>query len=227
MTTLIWRQPLRVVSKMVGLGIFGGQAQQQPMANSGYSGLNLSMTGAPTAPHNPFAPQQAAPTPFMQGMFGQQQQQFTQQPVAPPSELEIQIALLQNQVPVEQFIASQQMGVLLELMSNLITLSVVEILRNAKFSIDEEDGIMSLDITSLPQSLQTISTENVTSQFSTLQANAQQAVTQSQQTQQGLLTYAQQSMMGGALEAALANDGLIEKVGSGAGSFMGKMIGMR
>lgn len=227
MTTLIWRQPLREVSKMVGLGIFGGQQQQQPLPNGGYNGLNLSMTGAPTVSANPFAPQQAAPNPFMQGMLGQQGQQYMQQPVAPPSDLELQIALLQNQVPVEEFIASQQMGILLELMSNLITLSVVEILRNAKFSINEDDGVMALDITSLPQALQTISTENVTSQFSTLQANAQQSVTQSQQAQQGLLTYAQQSMMGGALEAALANEGLVEKVGGGVGTFARSFIGGR
>lgn len=227
MTTLIWRQPLREVSKMVGLGIFGGQQQQQPLSSGGYNGLNLSMTGAPSVSANPFAPQQTAANPFMQGMMGQQGQQYMQQPVAPPSDLEIQIALLKSQVPIEQFIASQQMGILLELMSNLITLSVVEILRNAKFTINDEDGVMSLDITSLPQALQTISTENVTSQFNTLQANAQQSVSQSQQSQQGLLTYAQQSMMGGALEAALANEGLVEKVGGGVGTFARSFIGGR
>lgn len=212
---------------MVGLGIFGSQQQQQPLPSGGYNGLNLSMTGAPTGSINPFMQQQAAPNPFMQGMMGQQGQQYMQQPVAPPSDLELQIALLQNQVPVEQFIASQQMGTLLELMSNLITLSVVEILRNAKFSINEDDGVMALDITSLPQELQTISSENVISQFSTLQSNAQQSVTQSQQAQQGLLTYAQQSMMGGALEAALANEGLVEKVGGGVGTFARSFIGGR
>ena len=116
------------------------------------------------------------------------------------------------------------MGTLLELLSNLITLSMVEILRNAKFNISEDDGVMSLDVTSLPQPLQTISAENVTSQFSTLQSDAQQLVTQSLQTQQGLLTYSQQSMMGGALEAALANEGMMERVGGGVGNFARNFI---
>ena len=45
--------------------------------------------------------------------------------------------------------------------------------------------------------------------------------------QQQIAAFAQQSMMGGALSAAMANDGFMDKVGSGAGSFMGKMMGMR
>ena len=212
---------------MVDLGIFGGAAQQ-PVANGG---LNLSMTGAPGfSRQSPFtvpAVSQTAQQPVFQGMFGQQGQQFIQQPVAPPTELEIQIALLGSLTPVENFVGSTQMGILIELLSSLITLSVMEILRNTKFIINEDDGVMSLDVTSLPQQLQTVSAENVKAQFGNLQTAAHQETAEGHQTQQQIMALAQQSMMGGALEAALANDGLMEKVGNTAGTFMGRMIGTR
>jgi len=34
-------------------------------------------------------------------------------------------------------------------------------------------------------------------------------------------------MMGGALNAALTNDGFMDKAGGAAGNFMGRMMGMR
>jgi len=71
---------------MLGLG---GSAT--PMNNGA---LNL---GAPATQQNPWANQQmmgVSQAPFMQGMFGGQHNPFMQQPVAPPSELEIQIILV-------------------------------------------------------------------------------------------------------------------------------------
>jgi hypothetical protein len=204
---------------MLGLG---GNAA--PMNNGA---LNL---GAPATQQNPWANQQAmaaGQSPFMQGMFGGQQNQFTQQPVAPPSELEIQIMLLRGITPIERYVASPQMGTLVEMFSNLVSFSVLEILRNATFVIDEESGSMKMDVTSLPQNLQTMSAENVTGQFTNLQASATQKVSQNEMEQQQLSTFAQQSMMGGALSAALANEGVMEKVGGGLGSLGRSFIGMR
>ncbi len=204
---------------MLGLG---GSAT--PMNNGA---LNL---GAPAAQQNPWANQQmmgAGQSPMMQGMFGGQQNQFTQQPVAPPSELEIQIMLLRGITPIERYVASPQMGTLVEMLSNLVSFSVLEVLRNATFTIDEESGTMKMDVTSLPQNLQTMSAENVTGQFSNLQAAATQKVNQTEMEQQQLATLAQQSMMGGALSAALANEGVMEKVGGGLGSLGRSFIGMR
>jgi len=204
---------------MLGLG---GSAT--PMNNGA---LNL---GAPAAQQNPWANQQmmgAGQSPIMQGMFGGQQNQFTQQPVAPPSELEIQIMLLRGITPIERYVASPQMGTLVEMLSNLVSFSVLEVLRNATFTIDEESGTMKMDVTSLPQNLQTMSAENVTGQFSNLQAAATQKVNQTEMEQQQLSTFAQQSMMGGALSAALANEGVMEKVGGGLGSLGRSFIGMR
>jgi flagellar capping protein FliD len=158
-------------------------------------------------------------------LFGGQQQanQFMQQPMQPPSEIEIQMELLKQQATIERFVASNQMGVLIEMIGSVVTLSVLEILRNATFTINEDDGTMSLDTTSLPANLQTMSAENIASQFTNLQASAQQVVSQSEMTQQQLAALAQQSMMGGAL-AALQNEGVMEKVGGGVGSFARSML---
>tara|TARA_R110002110_G_scaffold93053_4_gene242547 strand:- start:416 stop:937 length:522 start_codon:yes stop_codon:yes gene_type:complete len=168
----------------------------------------------------------AGQSPVMQGMFGGQQNQFTQQPVAPPTELEIQIMLLRGISPIERYVASPQMGTLVEMFSTIVSFNLVEVLRNATFVIDEETGAMKMDVTSLPQNLQTISTENVTGQFSTLQSNAQQTVNQTEMEQQQLAAFAQQSMMGGALSAALANEGMMEKVGGGIGSIGRSFMGL-
>ena len=211
---------------MLGLG--GNQA---PMNNGALNlGVQSQQAQMPMQSQNPWANQQvmgAGQSPLMQGMFGGQQNQFTQQPIAPPTELEIQIMLLRGISPIERFVASPQMGTLVEMFSTLVSFSVLEVLRNASFIVDEETGLMKMDVTSLPQNLQTLSAENVTGQFSTLQASAQQTVNQTEMEQQQIAAFAQQSMMGGALTAALANDGVMEKVGGGLGSLGRSFMGMR
>jgi len=211
---------------MLGLG--GNQA---PMNNGA---LNLGVQNiqgqAIMQNQNPWANQQvmgAGQAPMIQGMFGGQQNQFTQQPITPPTELEVQIMLLRGISPIERFVAGPQMGTLVEMFNTLVSFSVLEVLRNASFQVDEETGIMKMDVTSLPQNLQTLSAENVTGQFSTLQATAQQTVNQTEMEQQQIAAFAQQSMMGGALTAALANDGVMEKVGGGLGSLGRSFMGMR
>jgi hypothetical protein len=193
--------------------------------NQNSNTLNLGVSSQqPMQTANPWAQQQQS-NPFMAGLFGGQQQanQFMQQPMQPPSELEIQMELLKQQATIERFVASSQMGVLIEMMGSVVTLSVLEILRNATFIINEDDGTMKIDTTTLPANLQTMSAENIASQFTNLQASAQQVVNQSEMTQQQLAALAQQSMMGGAL-AALQSEGVMEKVGGGVGSFARSML---
>jgi len=72
-----------------------------------------------------------------------------------------------------------------------------------------------------------MSAENVKNQFSSLQMASQQGIQQAEMQQQQIAAFAQQSMMGGALSAALANEGFMDKAGSAAGSFMGRMMGTR
>ena len=197
--------------------------------NQNSNTLNLGVQSQqgqmPIQNNNPWGqPQQA--NPFVAGLFGGQQQanQFMQQPMQPPSEIEIQMELLKQQATIEKFIASNQMGVLIEMIGSVVTLSVLDILRNATFTINEDNGTMSMDTTTLPANLQTMSAENIASQFTNLQSSAQQIVNQSEMTQQQLATFAQQSLMGNALSAALADEGMMNKVGGGVGSFARSML---
>tara|TARA_R100001510_G_scaffold43683_1_gene40123 strand:+ start:2561 stop:3202 length:642 start_codon:yes stop_codon:yes gene_type:complete len=213
--------------------MFGNQ-QNSGALNLGASG-GMPQSGAGSQSFgNPFAPQggmmqQAQQHPFMGGMAGGMgmQQGMMQQPVAPPSEMEIQMALMRTLAPIDRFIAGAGMATLLQMMNDLVSFSVLEILKNAVFTIDEDEGSMKMDITSLPSNLQTMSAENVTSQFNSLKMTSQQNIQQAEMQQQQIATFAQQSMMGGALSAALANDGFMDKAGGAAGTFMGKMMGMR
>ena len=174
---------------------------------------------------NPFANQQMqgmSQNPFMQGMMGEQNQ-WMQQPVAPPSEIEIQIMLLRGIVPVDRFIASESMGTLVQMFNDLVTFSVLEIFKNASFVADD-DGNLKMDVTSLPSHLQTMSSDNIASKFTALQGAANQNVQAAEQQQLQLNQMAQQSLMGGALQAALADEGMMQKVGGGVGTFARSLI---
>jgi len=159
----------------------GGNQQQ----NTG-TALNLSLSGAPTgqglgqAQVNPYQQNQfaaAGSNPFLTGLTGGQSQQWGQQAPQPPSELEINMLLLQSLTPVESFVASANMGVIIELFSSVVTHSVMEILRNATFTMNDDEGTLKMDVTTLPQNLQTVSGENVAAQFNALQSNCNAAVT--------------------------------------------------
>jgi hypothetical protein len=210
------------------MGLFGNNNAQPQNGQA----LNLG------ASSNPFATQngmmgQASQNPFMSGMAGgmgmnpQQMNQMGQQAMQPPSEAEIQMALMKSLAPTDRFIISQQMSTLLSVLNDLVSFSVLEILKGATFAINEDEGTMKLDVTSLPSNLQTMSAENVTGQFSAMQMTSQQNIQQAEMQQQQIMAFAQQSMMGGALNAALANDGFMDKAGGAAGNFMGRMMGMR
>lgn len=210
------------------MGLFGNNNAQPQTGQS----LNLGAAGNPFANQSGMM-QQASQNPFMAGMGGgmgmnaQQMNQMGQQGVQPPSEAEIQIALMKSLAPTDRFIISQQMGTLLSMLNDLVSFSVLEILKGATFVINEDEGTMKLDVTSLPSNLQTMSAENVTGQFSAMQMTSQQNIQQAEMQQQQIMAFAQQSMMGGALSAAMMDDGFMDKVGSGAGNFMGRMMGMR
>ncbi len=216
------------------MGLFGNNAP----ANAGPS-LNLSATGAPAV--SPFqnvgiglpAAQPTAQGGFMGGMMGgmgmnQQQQQMMQNgQITPPSETEIMLAMINSGYPIEKWITSTGFQNFVQMMSNMMELAIVEFFRNAKFLLDEETGTMTLDPTSLPSNLQTISSENVVNEFSSVVSSADQTKNMQMAQQQQILTFAQQSMMGGALSAAMANPGMMEKMGSGIGSLGRGLIGMK
>jgi hypothetical protein len=150
--------------------------------------------------------------------------QWMQQPVAPPSvNLKFKLCLLRGIVPVDRFIASESMGTLVQMFNDLVTFSVLEIFKNASFVADD-DGNLKMDVTSLPSHLQTMSSDNIASKFTALQGAANQNIQAAEQQQLQLNQMAQQSMMGGALQAALADEGMMRKVGGGVGNFARNFI---
>jgi hypothetical protein len=213
------------------MGLFGNNQQQ----NTGTLNLGVGQSNQmPAQTQNPFAPQggmmqQAAQNPFMAGMMGGAGMQpgMMGQPMMPPSEADIMLALMKSLAPADRFIAGTQMQTLLQLLNDLVSFSVLEIFKNAKFVIDEEGGTMQMDVTSLPQNLQTMSGENVSNQFNALKMASQQNIQNAEMQQQQIAALAQQSMMGGALSAALQDEGFMNRAGTAAGSFMGRMMGMR
>jgi len=212
------------------MGLFGNNQQ-----NSGTLNLGAGQPGQmPVQNQNPFAPQggmmqQAGQNPFMSGMAGGMgmQQGMMGQPMMPPSETDILLALMKSLAPADRFIVGTQMQTLLQLLNDLVSFSVLEILKSAKFIIDEDGGTMQMDVTSLPQNLQTMSGENVSNQFNALKMSSQQNIQNAEMQQQQIAALAQQSMMGGALNAAMMDEGFINKAGGAAGNFMGRMMGMR
>ena len=77
---------------------------------------------------------------------------------------------------------------------------------------------MELDVSKLPSHLQTVSADNVQAQFTALQGASTQSVQQAEMLQQQIAAMSQQSMMGGALSAAMADEGVMTRMGSGIGS---------
>lgn len=138
----------------------------------------------------------------------------------------MQIMLLRGIVPVDRFIASQQMATLIQMFNNLVSFSVLEVMKNAVF-VEDGDGNLKMDITQLPPHLQTMSAENIKAEFNTLQSNAQQNITAAEGGQQQIAAFSQQNMMSGALSAAMADEGMMEKMGSGVGSVARGLMGMR
>ena len=212
------------------MSLFGTNPAQQNGALA--LGVNTQMQPQSAAFANPWASQgqqQMGQNTMMQGFMGgmgvnQQQMGMMQQPMAPPSE--IQLALMKTLAPIDRFIGSAQMATFLQLLNDLVSFSVLEILKNASFTIDSETDMMKMDISALPTNLQTMSAENVTAQFNSLQMAAQTNIQNAEMQQQQIAAFAQQNMMGGALSAALADEGFMNRVSGGAGNFMGKMIGI-
>ena len=214
------------------MSLFGNNNVQQNGAlqlgvphnyNSPSVGASGGLFGSPQSQPNPFA------AGMMGGMGMSQQQQMMMQngQITPPSEMEIMMALMRSAAPIDRFVAGAQMMTMVSMLNDLVSFSVLEIMKNAVFVINEDEGTMKLDVTSLPQNLQTMSAENVTGQFNSLQMASQQNIQQAEMQQQQIMAMAQQSMMGGALEAAMADPGMMSKIGGGLGRFTKSMIGGR
>lgn len=161
--------------------------------------------------------------PMVQGLFGgmgygDQYNQYANAPVAPPSDSEILDAMLQTLNPIDKFFVSQQMPVFIDMLTNIMTFSLLNVLKNSTFSLNEEDASLTLDVTSLPSDLQTLSAENIVAQLSNLQNQSNAIIQNAEMKRQQILATANQSMLQGALGAALENPGMMESMGNALGS---------
>lgn len=197
--------------------------------NTNTSGLSLGAQQGYGAQQG-FAQQgfaQQAPNTFMNNMMGGAgANQYYQQPVAPPSETEILSAMLGTIKPIEKFMISQNMPVFIEMMSNISAFSLLNVLKNCSFKIDDE-GVMKLDVMSLPSDLQTLSAENIIAQLNTLQNVSQQAVTLAMQERDRIIGLSEQSLLQGALGAALQDQTFLENAGNATGGFLRSAFGLR
>ena len=175
----------------------------------------------------PATQQQVSPWASLAGgITGQDPSRLQAATVAPPSEMELIAMLLHNQAPVDRWLMGPNMQLLLSILSKLMTLSITEYFRHARFTEDEEGRLM-IDQTSLPTELQTISGENVMMDATQLQANANQQVQQSLLEQQQILAQVQAGMMQGMLDNALADPGFMERMGQMVGGVARGATGMR
>ena len=207
------------------MGIFGNSEPTQP------PGLNLGQTGAPNfngAQQSPWSQPQPQNMGMGMGMgMGQQQPQQNmwgqQQQQPPPSEMDMMIALMNANVPVERWLSGPNFQNVVNMFSSLVTLSIVRVFKDAKFVADDE-GNLKMDTSSLPSDIQTVSVENIMMELQKVQSAAHQSVQQCQMLQQQIAAMAQQSVMGGALSAAMADEGMMKgamgAVGTGMRGFL-------
>jgi hypothetical protein len=164
-------------------------------------------------------------SPFTAGILGGagvSPQQYGA-PMAPPSETEILAAMLGTLQPIDRFIISQNMPVFIEMLSNITTFSLLNILKNCTFSLDEE-GVLALEVTSLPSDLQTLSAENIIAQLNSLQNTAMQSIQKAENDRAQIKAMADQSLMQGMLGAAMADPGMMENAGQAVGGMFNRAL---
>ena len=201
----------------------------QPANNSS---LNLSQSGAP---NTGFGGTQPNYSPPQQGWYQPQQQQpgmlnsmfagatgqdpYNQQAILPPSETEILMTMLNTSYPVERFLQSPIFPMLLEVLSQINTFSLLNVIKNASYNFDEENGIFKLDPTSLPTELQTMSSENIMSQMNSMTNMVNQTISSADGQRQQTMQNAQQSMLQSQLSNALMDPGMLNNAAQGTGTF--------
>ena len=149
--------------------------------------------------------------------------QYMNAPMTPPSETEILSAMLQTLQPIDRLIISQNMPVFVEMLSNITTFSLLNVLKNCTFSLDD-DGVLALEVTSMPSDLQTLSAENIIAQLNSLQNTSMQSIQNAEAQRQQITAMADQSIMQGMLGAAMADPGMMESVGQATGGFINRAI---
>ena len=120
--------------------------------------------------------------PMQMQMMGQNpmMQQMANDPVIATSRL------LQSFDPVSSFIVSNNFAVTMNLVGEIMTMALKDFFANVKLTTDE-DGKISLDMTTLPTNISTMSAENLALTLQGLQAAANSQLQLNQQQTQMLL----------------------------------------
>ena len=204
-------------------GLFGTTAPQQGGALS--LGLPNNQQSLPMqsfgTPHYGAPQQNQAGMGFGAGMMGAMGMQ-PGAPMAPPSDLEVMAALIQTSVPMDRWLAGPNMEMLVSLLYKVSALATVDVLKNVSIT-EDSDGKMIFDFSSFSNAP---TTDSVTMESNNLKNAATMTRDQAMQQQQAILNMVQQNMMSGALNAAMANPGMMESMGSGIGSIFRGALGL-
>ena len=125
------------------------------------------------------------------GMMQQAQNPMMQQAANDPIVATSQLLAMYD--PVSNFVVSQNMGLVLNLIGEIVQLSIKEFFNNVSFKIEGEK--LSLDAGSMPSALATMSQENLALTLQTAQSAAQNVLNANQQQLQMFLAAHQQGMM--------------------------------
>ena len=106
--------------------------------------------------------------------------------------------LLSLNDPLAQFMTTQNMPLVMELIGEIVRLSIKEFFSSVSFKLDEATGLLTLDAASLPASINTMSPENLGFTMTRLQASAQQTLQMNEQQRQMFL---QAHSMGGMMNS--------------------------
>ena len=180
---------------------FNNNNQQQPQQNGA---LNLGLSNG----------QQQAPAQGQQ--WGQQQYGFQYQ--APPTEMEILSAMITSNPMIDKWLSDNNganMNMLVSLLTSLVAVSVNTMLANARL-VEDGDGY-KFDFSAV-QGMPTADSVTM-AQTQILNASSNNVQQKTMQFQQ-MVQLANQSMMQGMLNDAMADPGMMQSVGQGAGSFL-------
>lgn len=177
-------------------------SNQQPAQNGA---LNLGLAGG----------QQQVPQQGQQ-QWGQQQYGFQYQ--APPTEMEILSAMITTNPMIDKWLSDNNganMNMLVSLLSSLVAVSVNTMLANARL-VEDGDGY-KFDFSAV-QGMPTADSVTM-AQTQILNASSNNVQQKSMEFQQ-MVSLANQSAMQGLLNDAMADPGMMQSVGQGAGSFL-------
>lgn len=125
------------------------------------------------------------------GMMQQAQNPMMQQAANDPIVATSQLLAMYD--PVSNFVVSQNMALVLNLVGEIVQLSIKEFFNSVSFKIEGEK--LSLDAGSMPSELATMSQENLALTLQTAQSAAQNVLNANQQQLQMFLAAHQQGMM--------------------------------